>query len=105
MIKQKVFIPVSVEDELPDNGILPDDTIVGYINANKSFYQTDDNKLDNTAHWLKEQEGYFFTSIDLKNFLKFKIMDALDGDAIHAANSRSAQLESINSFVESINIK
>lgn len=75
MEKQKVFIPVEVEKELPEKSewyfTYTEDEYDGikypqslgneqFDADNKEFIQEEEHYAQ-PSHWLKEQEGYFFT--------------------------------------------
>jgi len=83
--KQKVYLPVKVEDELPEKNysdeIHSDCGLVGFENG--VFGKWDNakgiwNYPVKVKTWLKPQEGYFFTSEQLNQLLSDVIKDALN---------------------------
>lgn len=70
--KQTVYLPVKVEDELPK----PSKYLVLKGNGDKDFAYTPFSK--NVTHWLKQQEGYFFTPEQLNEYTANVIKQALE---------------------------
>ena len=73
LIKQTVYIPVKVNDELPKV-----DSIC-FRNGKKLLFtwsKEKDIQDLNITHWLKPQEGYFFTPQELNQLLSDVIKDA-----------------------------
>lgn len=72
-LKQIVYLPVKVEDEFPDGECVmiskTHDMLVGYPADVNGEIQADDAHqiLRYITHWLKEQEGYFFTSLEIQD--------------------------------------
>jgi hypothetical protein len=81
-IKQTVYLPVNIKDELPQGS--------GFYKTEEegtSFFQRGDKTWWNNdvhgkkrfpEHWLKPQEGYFFTQEQLNQFISDVISDTLD---------------------------
>ena len=80
--KQTVYLPVKVEDELPEGS--------GFYKTEEegtSFFQRGDQTWWNTdvhgkkrfpEHWLKPQEGYFFTPEQLNEYTANVVRQALE---------------------------
>lgn len=88
-IKQTVYLPVEVEDErTPDfyrdrlfllKGEIRD---VGYNFGDGVFYSEVETKTtQEVTHWLKKQEGYFFTQEQLNEYTTNVIKQALENAA------------------------
>jgi hypothetical protein len=83
--KQTVFLPVNVKDELPEE--------TGFYKTEEegtSFFQRGDSTWWNNdthfikrfpEHWLKPQEGYFFTHEELNEYTQNVIKQALENAA------------------------
>jgi hypothetical protein len=70
MEKQKVFIPVDVEKELPpDNNYYHTIDAEGEPNCRTKESFKDFDEIS-TAFWLKESKGYFFTEEELEKYFK-----------------------------------
>ena len=86
MEEQRVFIPVSAEDELPPfpqivivliDGRIP---MMAQIRPSENGHEwwtlgmNQAHKIEANkkcvTHWLKDQGGYFFTKDEFKNYLK-----------------------------------
>lgn len=101
LIKQKIYLPIKIKDELPKEfDIVTFIALVPVINQFPKLaseteiefcfngWREDDRFLlhglgeelaeGKVTHWLKEQEGYFFTSEQLNQLLSDVIKDALD---------------------------
>jgi hypothetical protein len=92
MEKQKVLIPVDVEKEMPEVG----EKVSVSFSGGKDFNNLAVGKKGWTAndvgysHWLKEQEGYFFTPEEMEQF---------------AIQCRSKVLNTVIEYIQSLNIK
>lgn len=98
-IKQTVYIPVKIEDEKTEYGS-KEFTIdsknrksvhhtLEILDENKDLYDTNGflNFGDNSyvTHWLKPQEGYFFTPEQLNEYTQSVIKQALETAAENAS--------------------
>lgn len=90
MKKQKVFIPVDVEKELPiGNDFYHTIDVKGEPNCRTPSVFKDFDE-DEVKYWLKEQEGYFFTESQMQEFIK---------------DSRNSLINSVTKFIQSLTIK
>lgn len=84
--KRTVYIPVKVEDELPENNknvfcLTSDGFETELVFEDRVFrlYEGGDcYENENVSHWLKLQEGYFFTPEQLNQLLSDVIKDTLN---------------------------
>lgn len=106
MEKQKVFIPVSVEKELP-----PDDNYYHTIDAEgepncrtkESFKDFDEIS---TAFWLKESEGYFMNQVDFEKELRKAFRKGNRyGFAEGSDTERYTNHMNEDEYIQSLNIK
>lgn len=87
-IKQTVYLPVKIEDELPTQEVCAlneHNMLVGHLkHLGKGvirpivYVEDEHQEMGNITHWLKKQEGYFFTPEQLNQFISNVIKDTLD---------------------------
>lgn len=106
--KQTVYLPVKVEDELPSEtenskvAILHKERgfdFAYYMHKWKSFdhfKQGLNYKQSDITHWLKPQEGYFFTPEQLNEYTQSVIKQALET----AAQNVDMDIDFYNSLQE-----
>lgn len=81
--KQTVYLPVKVEDELPEigratftfNEEIDTCSFLANDGSFKEWYQHFEHK---PTHWLKLQEGYFFTPEQLNEYTQNVIKQSLE---------------------------
>ena len=93
-IKQTVYLPVKIEDELPTQEVCAlneHNMLVGHLkHLGKGvirpivYVEDEHQEMGNITHWLKQQEGYFFTPEQLNQFISNVIKDTLDTAAKEA---------------------
>lgn len=76
--KQTVYLPIRVEDELPTHEVCAlndNNMLVGHLKhlgkgvIRPIVYAEDEHQeMGNITHWLKPQEGYFFTPEQLNEY-------------------------------------
>lgn len=66
--KVKVFVPVSVEDELPEAERSYHTLFHTYVGSN-FFYEDEKRFSSATTHWLREQEMYCFSKEELEKLV------------------------------------
>lgn len=126
MQKQKVFIPTDVKDELPEmdkkvivfgeqlssnpqmGGKYP--FVTKRQDLSKSSMRPDRLQDDNkfmyaryVSEWLKEQEGYFFTTDELENFSIGLVERMADEISKESASFSSEKV--YKEYIKSLNIK
>lgn len=101
--KQTVYLPVKVEDELPEGS--------GFYKTEEegtSFFQRGDQTWWNTdvhgkkrfpEHWLKPQEGYFFTPEQLNEYTANVVRQALETAAEKATLLADGELTYYNRYI------
>ena len=84
--KQKIYLPVKVEDELPEIGMCKfmfneDNDFVSFLNKNGKFTEWFTTKNQQPTHWLKPQEAFVFSSEQLNEYTQNVIKQALEAAA------------------------
>ena len=87
--KQTVYVPVKVEDELPEIGesvFTSDEEIdtCSFLAKDGKFKEWYQHFEHEPTHWLKPHEGYFFTSVHFNQLLSDVIKDTLNTAAENA---------------------
>jgi hypothetical protein len=102
MKKQTVYVPIKVEDELPNKEVCgiskENELLVGYIRSTKHSHtgyeiSNDDTNMTSVDRWLKPQEGYFFTEEQLNELLSNVIKDTLETAAEEAEIEQKGYFE------------
>jgi glycerophosphoryl diester phosphodiesterase len=81
--KKTVYLPIKVEDELPEIGkavFTSDEDIdtCSFLANDGKFKEWYQHFEHNPTHWLKQQEGYFFTPEQLNEYTANVIKQALE---------------------------
>ena len=94
LTKQTVHLPVKVEDELPTHKVCAlndSNMLVGHLkHLGKGvirpivYVEDEHQEMGNVTHWLKSQEGYFFTPEQLNEYTANVIKQALETVADNA---------------------
>jgi hypothetical protein len=84
-IKQTFYLPVNIKDELPqESGFYKteEEGTSFFQRGDKTWWNNDPSLVHGKKrfpeHWLKPQEGYFFTQEQLNQFISDVISDTLD---------------------------
>lgn len=105
MEKQKVFIPVSVEKEIPPVNFRYGVIIEGGDFVDSSFLTIDKKWVGvgtaKVTHWLNEQEGYFFTEEELEE----QISLAFQAGMRYECETNYDNAPSEEQYIKSLNIK
>lgn len=85
---QTVYVPTKVEEKLPEREVIAknisNDFLVGYvykISDDDYWCEDDHQRLAQTTHWLKPQEGIFFTVEEYNAKMKEVIEETLKNGA------------------------
>lgn len=89
---QTVYVPTKVEEKLPEREVIAknisNDFLVGYvykISDDDYWCEDDHQRLAQTTHWLKPQEGIFFTVEEYNKHIKKVIEETLKNGAEEAS--------------------
>ena len=89
--KQTVYLPVKVEDELPEKEVIciniSNDLLVGHVyKIDDDEFQCEDNHqiLAQVTYWLKPQKAFVFTPEQLNEYTQGVIKQALETAALEA---------------------
>lgn len=101
--KKTVHLPVRVEDELPTHKVCAlneSNMLVGHLkHLGKGvirpivYVEDEHQEMGNVTHWLKSQEGYFFTPEQLNEYTANVIRQALETAAEEAEIEQKGYFE------------